>query len=397
MARTTRMNDVTTSTSTAALYVALELSKKTWKLGFTTSRAQRVRLKDVPGRDTGQLLREVAEAKRCLGLPKDTPVRTCYEAGRDGFWIHRFLEAEGFENAVVDPASIEVDRRARRAKTDRLDVQKLVRLLVRHHEEGNVLKVARVPPAEAEDERILPRQLKSLGRTRVRVTNAIRAALFCHGVDLDPRAKNFPEELAAARQWNGKPLPPGVLEEVELLGQQLALLERQIKSLSERQREALRAARRGAPEATVAQRKAAQLTELRGIGDTGAYVLATEFFGWREFKSRGEVGSLAGLAPTPFSSGSESREQGISKAGNPRVRALMVELAWGWLRHQPTSRTSQWFRDHVGKGRSRSKRKAIVGVARKLLVELWHFVEHGIVPGGATLKPSAGKERRSVA
>lgn len=389
MARTALTAETTTpTTAPTALYVALELSKDTWKLGFATGRAERARVRDVRARDRDALLLEIAAAKARLGLAPDAPVKSCYEAGRDGFWLHRFLAAQGIENVVLEPASIEVSRRARNAKTDRLDVEKLVRLLVRHHEGEPTIRVVRVPPPEAEDERLLPRQLRQLKKTRLRVTNAIRAALFRQGLDLDPTAPGFRQALKAARQWDGSRLPPGVAQEVELLWAQFVVVERQVKQLSGQQRVALRDVRRGKAEGTVAQQKAARLTELRGVGDTGAYVLATEFFGWREFKNRKEVGALAGLTGTPFSSGSENRDQGISKAGNPRVRTLMVELAWGWLRFQPESRTSRWFREHVGKGGSRSKRKAIVAVARKLLVELWHWVEHGVVPEGAVFKPA---------
>ena len=388
-------------TTTPSLYLALELSKNTWKLGFATSRAGKVRIRDVPARDLEAFLKEVEFAKRHFELASDACVHSCYEAGRDGFWIHRFLAAEGIHNVIVDPASIEQSRRRRNAKTDRLDVKKLVRLVARHCEGEDVLRVVRVPPLEAEVERLLPRQLVTLKKRRLQITNQIRAELFLHGVDLDPRKGNFAEEtflreLDKARQWDGTPLPQGVVYMVKLHWEQYRLIEGQIKDLSQRQREVLRKARRRDPRATPAQLKAARLTELRGIGDVGAYVLATEFFGWRTFNNRKEVGSLAGLTGTPFQSGDSGRDQGISKAGNPRVRRLMVELAWLWLRLQPHSRTSRWFREHVGKAGSRGKRKAIVAVARKLLIELWHFVEHGVIPDGAVLKadvaaqPAAG-------
>jgi len=396
MARTAQ-REITKSLPARTLYVALELSKSTWKLGFTTGRADPIRIRDVAARKTDQFLTEVADAKDRFGLPSDAPVRSCYEAGRDGFWIHRFLEAHGIENVILEPASIEVDRRARRAKTDRLDVQKLTRILVRHHDEGSVVRIVRVPPVEAEDERHLPRQLKRLKTTRTRVSNAIRGALWCHGIDLSPRSLKFRQVLAETRQWDGQPLPPGLLQEVDILWDQFVLVDRQVKELTRQQRDALRRARKGTAEATVAQRKAAILSELRGIGDNGAYLLATEFFGWREFKNRGEVGALAGLTGTPYSSGSINRDQGISKAGNCWVRSMMVELAWCWLRFQPESRLSRWFVEHVGKGGSRSKRKAVVAVARKLLVLLWHYVEHGVVPDGAVLKEEHDVATRSAA
>ena len=394
MARTAQTE---TTTQASALYVALELSKDTWKLGFTTSRTQKARIRDVKARDLEVFLEEVATAKERLGVAPDGPVRSCYEAGRDGFWLHRFLEGNGIQNLVFEPASIEVSRRMRRPKTDRLDVQKLAALLVRQHDGEDVVRVVRVPPLEAQDERLLPRQLRRFKETRTRLTNAIRGSLFRHGVDLDPRVAKARAKLAKARQWNGDPLPPGLQREVELLWSQLDLVSEQIRELEGDQRRALKAARRGSKDVTVAQDKAARLTELRGMGDVGAYVLATEFFAWRDFRNRKELGALAGLTGTPFQSGGSGRDQGISKAGNGRVRSLMVELAWGWLRHQPESRTSRWFHEHVGKGGSRSQRKAIVAVARKLLVELWHYVEHGVVPTGARLKAWASEPAVSAA
>ncbi len=395
----TAHTDITTPTR--ALYVALELSRDSWKLGFTTSRTQKARIRDVKARDLPGFLAEVQAAKVRFGLPEDTPVKSLYEAGRDGFWIHRFLEGNGIENVIVDPASIEVSQHSRRAKTDRLDVQKLAQLLVRHWDGERCLRVVRVPPADAEDERLLPRQLWTLKRKRTQATNQIRAALFLHGVNLDPRKGDFKKqeflkELKRAQQWDGSRLPIELLNVVKMLWKQYVLLVRQIKALEQRQRSALREARRGSPTATVAQRKAALLSELRGVGDVGGYVLATEFFGWRVFNNRKEVGALAGLTGTPHQSGGPAREQGISKAGNPRIRRLMVELAWLWLRWQPNSRTTRWFHEHVGKAGSRGKRKAIVAVARKLLVEFWRFVEHGVVPDGAVLKDDKAKARSAA-
>lgn len=386
MALTTRSADPTTP----ALYVALELSKDTWKLGITTSRTQRARFRDVRARDLKGLLAELSRAKSHFGLPADAPVFTCYEAGRDGFWIHRFLTAQGIGNVVVDPASIEVSRRMRKVKTDRVDAEKLAQLLVRHHEGEDVVSVVRVPPPEIEEERLLPRHLKALKNHRTKITNQIRALLFLHGIDLDPRAGSFAKqtflrELARARQWDGTPLPAGVVSVVKLQWEQYAVVEAQIKELSQRQREALRKARRN-EDVTPAQELAARMTRLRGVGDTGAYVLSLEFFAWREFKNRREVGALAGLTGTAFQSGDMDKDQGISKAGNARVRSLIVELAWLWLRYQPDSDLAKWYRAHVGNAKSRGRRKAIVALARKLLIALWHFVEHGVVPAGASLK-----------
>lgn len=390
MARTAQ-TESTTPSNTRALYVALELSKNTWKLGFAVDRVGKVRILDVKARDLPQLLEALKGAKEKLGLPQDAPVRSCYEAGRDGFWLDRFLHGHGIDNLIFEPASIEVDRRARKVKTDRLDVIKLVRLLVRRHEGECVARVVRVPPAGVEDERRIPRLLDRLRQTRTRITNAIRGALMCHGIDLDPRRRGFREDLAAARQWDGAPLPPGLLKELELEWEQLELLNQQISSLVQEQREAIRAVRAGEKVGSAVEQKAARLFDLRGIGLTGAFVLGGELFSWREIANRGEVGALAGLTGTPFNSGQGERDQGISKAGNSRVRKLMIELSWGWLRFQPQSKTARWYHAHIGKGGSRSKRKAIVAVARKLLVELWHYVEHGVIPTGAVLRPEKGQ------
>ena len=390
-----------TTTPDRPLYVALELSKDTWKIGFTTSRTRKARIRDVKARDQAAFLAEVLAAKERLDLPVNAPVKSCYEAGRDGFWIHRFLEGSGIENVIVDPASIEVNRRSKHVKTDRLDAQKLAQLLARHHDGEDVLRVVRVPPLDAEIERLLPRQLKALKKKRTQVSNRIRGELFLHGVDLDPRKGDFHKraflgELEQARQWDGSPLPAGLVCMVKLDYEQFCLLEEQIRDLAARQRRALKKAREGSPGVTIAQRKAALLSQLCGVGDVGAYVLTTELFGWRVFNNRGEVGAIAGLTGVPSQSGASAKDQGISKAGNPRVRTLMVELAWIWLRWQPDSRTTRWFHEHVGKAGSRGKRKAIVAVARKLLVEFWHFVEHGVVPTGARLKDEDSTARRAA-
>ena len=388
MARTAP-HEVTTN-RVPTLYVALELSKETWKLALATSRTGKVRIRNVKARDLDGFLEAIRLAKRYFGLREVAPVRSCYEAGRDGFWIHRFLESKGIQNWIVDPASIEVNRRQRRAKTDRLDAKKLVQLLARQDDGEDVLRKVHAPPPEAEDERLLSRELDSLKRQRTRLVNQIRGKLFTQGVVLDRSVGSFKEQelldlLERTRQWNGSALPPELMNTVRMCWAQYSLIAEQIKELEDRQRQLLRDARKGAQGVSPSVRKAAILSELRGIGEIGGFTLANEFFGWRSFNNRGEVGALAGLTGTPHQSGNSHRDQGISKSGNPRVRKIMIELAWLWLRWQPDSKTTRWFHEHVGKGGSRSKRKAIVAVARKLLVELWHYVEHGVVPDGAIL------------
>ena len=198
MARTT--HDDGTTPERPRLHVALELSLNTWKLALTTSRIGKIRIRDVTARDLPGFLTEIQAAKACLGLAEDAPVVSCYEAGRDGFWIHRFLEASGIENVIIDAASIEVNRRSRRPKTDRLDAKKLVQLLARHHDGEDVLRVVRVPSVEAEDERRLPRELKALKKRRVQTTNRIQAALFQHGIDLSPRKLCFDKQRGFCRR-----------------------------------------------------------------------------------------------------------------------------------------------------------------------------------------------------
>ncbi len=374
-----------TVTTRATLYMALELSKGTWKVGFAAGSGTRARIVDVMARNRERLLEEVRRSKKRFRLPDDAEVVSCYEAGRDGFWIHRWLVSEGIQNVIVEPASIEVNRRKRRAKTDRLDVKKLLSMLVRHHGgEEDVWRIVRVPSPGAEAERLLPRQLRRLKKERTSLSNRMRSALFREGIDQDPKRRGFLELVEEARRWDGTPLPPRLRAELGRDHARLELLKQQIRELEKEQKERVKAG--STAEATPIQEKAMRLSQLRGIGIPSAYVLSTEFFGWRAFSNRREVGALAGLTGTPYDSGNDDREQGISKAGNPRVRTLMVELGWSWLRYQPQSKLARWFAEFVGRGKKRRRRVAIVAVARRLLVDLWHYLEHGTIPDGAVFK-----------
>ena len=291
------------------LYLAFELGNKEWKLGFSEGFGQRPRVRAMPAGNLVDLQREIELAKKRFGLPETARVVSCYEAGRDGFWLHRYLVEAGVENLVVDSSSIEVNRRFRRAKTDGMDVAKLLDQLMRYERgEKKVWHVVRVPGLEAEDRRQFHRELEA---QRV---EAIRRSA-------DP--------------------------EVE---------------------------------------KVRQLLRLKGIGLNSAWVNTMEFFSWREFRNGKEVGGLAGLTPTPYQSGDSSRERGMSKAGNRHVRALAIEIAWGWLRYQPASELSQWYQRRFGDGSSRVRRIGIVALARKLLVAQWRYLETGLIPQGAVLK-----------
>ena len=366
-----------------ALYLALELGD-TWKLAFTTGLGQRPRVRGLAARDLAKLEAEIALAQKRFGLPPGTRVVSCYEAGRDGFWLHRALVARGIENHVVDSSSIEVNRRARRAKADRLDAEKLALMLVRFCAgDGRVWHVVRVPSDAEEHQRELNREIDAVTRDRTALINRMHGLLAKEGVSLSWRGE-VGAALSAVRRWDGSPLPAALLARLERDAEDVAQLSARLRTVKQVRRRELRAVPAGAD--ADATRQMQQLYGLRGIGDAGAYTYVREFFGWRRFTNRRQVGGLAGLAPTPYASGASTREQGMSKAGNRRVRYLAVELAWIWLRQQPRSALSQWYQRRFGTGSSRLRRIGIVALARKLLIALWRYLETGVVPEGALLK-----------
>jgi len=368
------------TTSAGTLFVSFELSDKNWKLGFTTGHGQKPRERTVTARDQKRVLDEIAQAKRRFGLPETAPVVSGYEAGREGFWLHRFLEAHGMTNHVVDSSAIEVSRRQRRAKSDGLDVRKLLSMLIRYHEgERQVWQVVNVPSVEAEDQRHLHRDLETLKRERASTTARIKGLLSSQGIQVTSLTK-LPEQLDALRLWDGSPIPPGLRQRMLRVYAQYTFLSEQIAAVEAERRTQLQASTDARIE------KVRQLMQLKGIGINGAWLLVMEFFGWRAFKNRREVGGLAGFTPTPYQSGESAREQGISKSGNRHVRWMTTELAWGWLRYQPESALSVWFRERFGSGGKRLRRIGIVAVARKLLIALWRFLETGVLPEGAVLK-----------
>jgi len=363
------------------LYLAFELGQERWKLGFSMGLGQHPRRRAIVARDLPALQQEIEMAKKRFGLPADAAVRSCYEAGRDGFWLHRYLLAVGVENLVVDSSSIEVNRRARRAKTDRIDVGKLLNMLMRYYGgEEKVWSVVHVPSVEAEDKRHLHRQLSTLKVDRTRHICRIKGLLATQGLNL-PIYADFLDTLAAARLWDGSPLPPGLRARVEREYAGLRYVEQQIKELEAERDKLIETSNDPSME------KVRQLMKLRAIGPNSAWLFVMEFFGWRQFRNRREVGGLAGLTPTPYQSGEESREQGISKAGNCPVRAMAIEIAWCWLRYQPHSELARWFYDNFGHGGKRMRRVGIVALARKLLVALWRYLETAEIPAGAQLKP----------
>jgi transposase len=362
------------------LYLAFELGESEWKLGFTIGLGQNPRRRTIKAGDRAGLEREIGLAKQRFGLPEGAQVLSCYEAGRDGFWLHRYLVSQAVENLVVDSASIEVNRRAKRAKTDRLDVAKLVTMLIRYDRgEQKVWRVVHVPSVEAEDNRHLHRALQTFKSDRTRHVNRLKGLLVGQGVRLPVNA-NFLERVERVRLWNGEPIPPGLQARLQREFAGFQFVDGQIKALQAERRELLRTSQDPSVE------QVRRLLRLRGIGENSAWLFVMEFFAWREFRTRRQVGGLAGLTPTPYQSGEQSREQGISKAGNSPVRSIAIEIAWGWLRHQPESELTLWFQKRFGHGSKRLRKIGIVAVARKLLIALWRYLEYGEAPAGAQLK-----------
>ncbi len=378
--KTTQQTNDTTILS--KLYMALELSNTEWKLGFTIGLGQAPRLKTLKARNLEGLKREIQLAKERFGLPATAIVLSCYEAGRDGFWLHRFLEAQGVNNLVVDSASIEVNRRFRRAKTDRLDVGKLLNMLIRYHQgEPKVWSVVHVPGVAEEDQRQLHRELMALKREQTHHINRIKGILVSQGVAMEV-TRDFLEELKRVRLWDGTSIMPGLHTLLRREQVRLELVRVQIHEIEVVRKETLRTSQDPAIE------QVRRLLRLKGIGVNSAWVNVMEFFAWRAFQNRRELGSLSGLTPTPYASGESAKECGISKAGNRLVRAMAIEIAWSWLRNQPDSQLSRWYQTRFAKGSSRVRRIGIVALARKLLIALWRYVEDGVLPEGAQLKPA---------
>ena len=346
---------------------ALELSLSKWKIGF--SYGGRDKLVTIDARDWKAFDDEVLKARVRFEVPDGARLFTCYEAGRDGFWIHRELLKKGIDNIVVDPSSIEVPRRARRAKTDSLDARALVERLAKYRRgEPKVWQVVKAPTVQEEDARRLHRERERLTKERTGHVTRVKSLLALFGVQL----KNvFHIELFEEQ------LPERLRSEVKRELERLKLVNAQLKLLVSIRAEAIEKLQ--LPNADKIQK----LVQLKGIGPTTSTILVSEMFGWRDLKNGKQVGACAGLAPTPFASGTVDREQGISKAGNKRVRTLCVEIAWGWLRWQPQSALSKWFEARFGKGSGRSRRVGIVALARKLLVALWRYLKFDTMPEGA--------------
>jgi transposase len=378
MTETTRTMEC--SAAAATLFVAFELGSTKWLLAMTTpTTSQRPRVRQIMAGDLSALTRELLTAKARFGLTLEAPVRSCYEAGRDGFWLHRWLTAQGIDNGVVDSSSIEVTRRARQAKTDRLDAVRLLALLQRWAGgERRALRVVHVPTPEAEAARQLTREITTVRIDGRAVRNRIAGLLAAQGIRCTV-TRHFLERLPALQTGDGRPLPAAWRERLAREWAHLQVLEGRLRTL-----QTIRDAAIATADDRVAQ-VARRLCQLRGIAETSAAIYSAELLGTRTFANGRQLGALTGLVPVPYRSDQRVQDQGISKAGRTELRRVSIQLAWCWLRWQPDSALTAWFRRRFAAAGGRSRRIGIVAVARKLVIALWRFVAHGVVPDGAQL------------
>jgi transposase len=368
-------------TDLCAIFVSLELCRSSWLVtSLSPGAGEKMSKHSVPAGDTGGLFRRFAELqqKARTRTGQHFPVVTIQEAGLDGFWIHRLLERDGIESWVVDPASILTSRRRRHAKTDRLDGETLVRTLLAHKRgEPRVCAMVRVPTPEEEDRRRICRERRTLTAERVEHVNRIKGLLFAQGIgDYEPLLRNRRRRLEELATGDGRPLPTHLKAQVCRELDRLEIILAQLKAIEAERDALLEQADENSPT------PASLLSKLTGIGPEVAAVLWSEGL-FRSFSNRRQVAAYAGLAPTPWQSGSIDHEQGVSKAGNPRLRTTMIQLAWLWLQHQPDSALSRWFHERVQRNAGRGKKSAIVAMARKLLVALWKYAIHGVLIEGA--------------
>jgi len=373
------MTTTTTNHDKETIVMAIEVSDANWLLGFSNGEKKSIR--NVKAWDIEHFEKEVEKAKTKLKVDGKAVIHCCYEAGRDGFGIHRYLESVGIHNNVIDPSSIDRDRRWKHKKTDRIDVKKMIELQeMRYYMDNKKYRVVRVPSVEAEDERRLHREWDRLKKERTGHINRIKSLLVMHGI----KVKSVQSlDIVEIRDWANNPLPPMLREEIVREQERLALIEKQIHTIRQKREQRIKHPENRSDEIVC------RLLMLKSIGPQISWTLVKEFFGWRTFKNRKQVGSLAGLTGCPYNSGTMNHEQGISKAGNCQVRTLAIELAWLWLRWQPNSKLSKWYNERFGDSGDRLRRIGIVALARKLLVALWKYIEFGIVPDGAVFKPVA--------
>lgn len=371
-------------THLGAIFVSLELSRSTWLItSLSPDGGEKLSKHSVRGSDVAGLLERFARLKEKTRARTGEvfPIIVIQEAGLDGFWIHRVLQSEGIESHVVDPASVATSRRRRRAKTDRIDGEALVRALLAYKRgEPRVCAMVKAPTPQEEDRRRVCRERKVLIVERVQHVNRVKGLLFCQGITgYKPLQRDRRERLEELQTGDSRPLPDHLKAQLRRELDRIELLMEQIKAV-EAERDALLAR-----EHAVALAPAAMLLDIKGIGPEFAGILWAEGL-FRHFANRRQVAAYAGLATTPWQSGSVDREQGVSKAGNPRLRTTLIQLAWLWVRHQPRSALSLWFEERVKRNGGRLKKTMIVALARKLLVALWKYVSAGVVIEGAVLK-----------
>lgn len=365
------------------ILVALELSNSIWLVGTRLAGAQKSRMHRINAGDTAALLKlfEGLRSRQPTISEQTTSIACCFEAGRDGFWLHRLLTANGIPTYVVEPTSILVNRRAKRAKADRLDAEGLLRVLAAYLAgDSQICSMVRVPTPDEEDGKPMHREREHLVQDRTRIENRILALLAAQGIRSRPSLRNWERDLAALKTGDGRELPPRLASEVNRLRRRLGLVLDLIRELDAERDEVLTAA----PD-DILTSKVVALRSIYGVGDNFAAVLAREVF-YRPFGNRKQLASYVGLAPMPHQSEDMDRDRHIGRAGNARARKTLVQLAWLWLRYQPESERSAWFRQRVGKLQGRTRRIAIVAMAGKLLIALWRFTETGEIPAGSALR-----------
>jgi transposase len=368
------------------VYVAIELSFSSWLVAVRLPGAEKPRLHRVEGGNAAALLALIAEQRSHVAakLGGTADVACCFEAGRDGFWLQRRLSAHGIAAYVLEPTSILVNRRARRAKTDRLDAEGMLRVLAAWlGGDRQVCSMVRVPTPNEEDAKRPHREREHLVQEKLRIENRIEALLFTQGIRGRPSLRSWERDLAELRTGDGRALPPLLRTELDRLRRRLVLVLELVREVEAERTEALAAT---ADDAMT--QKIAALQRIRGIGTNFATVLVREVL-YRCFDNRRQLASYVGIAPMPYQSGGMDRDRGISRAGNPRARTTLIQLAWLWLRYQPGSALATWFRERVGTLQGRTRRIAIVAMARKLLIALWRYVETGVLPGGIAIRADA--------
>jgi len=380
------MQSISTAGVTSTVLVAIELSVSTWLVAARVPGSEKPQLHRINGGDTPALFALISSLRERVSRSLNTAVSVicCFEAGRDGFWLHRLLTAHGVANHVLEPTSILVNRRARRAKTDRLDAVGMLRVLAAYLlGDRQSCSMVRVPTHDEEDAKRMHRERETLVQEKLRIENRIEALLFTQGIRKRPSLRSWERDLAVMRTGDGREIPNHLRAELNRLRRRLIMVLELIREVETERDEVINAK----PQDQLCC-KITALCRIRGIGENFASVLTREVF-YRSFDNRRQIASYVGIVPMPYQSGSMDRDRRISRAGNPRARTTMIQLAWLWLRYQPGSELAEWFRQRVGTLAGRTRRIAIVALARKLLITLWRYVETGVVPANVAIRAEA--------